>query len=295
MTFEGGVPLRGASLAELAAAYGGSLGSSPSPPTRVGRFSPIGTAGEGDLAPVLQARFVPEAVKAASRGAALLVDAALAHDPRLQGLSPWVHPHATWAMACVLEERGTTRTAGTAVPSSTRIGEHAVVRPGVVLGADVTIGPGSVIGEPGFGWATGPGGRVRRVPHLAGVVIEDGVTIGALCTVDAGVLSPTVIRRGAHLDAHVHVGHNCEIGEGTFVAAQAGFAGSVRVGRAVLVGGQAGIADHVTIGDGARIAAKAGVIGDVAPGETVAGYPAVPRSRWLRGLAALYRGRRRLR
>jgi UDP-3-O-[3-hydroxymyristoyl] glucosamine N-acyltransferase len=56
-----------------------------------------------------------------------------------------------------------------------------------------------------------------------------------------------------------------------------------------MMGGQVGIADHVTIGDGARIAAKSGVIGDVAPGETVAGYPAVKRMKWLRGLARLYR------
>jgi len=60
----------------------------------------------------------------------------------------------------------------------------------------------------------------------------------------------------------------------------------------VLVGGQAGFADHVTVGDGARVAAKSGVIGDVPAGATVAGYPAVPRTRWLRALARLYRGKR---
>ena len=57
----------------------------------------------------------------------------------------------------------------------------------------------------------------------------------------------------------------------------------------VLVGGQVGIADHLSVGDGAKIAAKSGVIGDVPAGATVAGYPAVERHRWLRGLAELYR------
>jgi UDP-3-O-[3-hydroxymyristoyl] glucosamine N-acyltransferase len=121
------------------------------------------------------------------------------------------------------------------------------------------------------------------------VVIEDDVAIGPLCTIDAGTLAPTVIRRGAKLDAQVHIGHNCDIGEGCIIAAQAGLAGSVVLGRRVLVGGQAGIADHVRVGDGARIAAKSGVIGDVPAGGVVAGYPAQPRMRWLRALARSYR------
>jgi UDP-3-O-[3-hydroxymyristoyl] glucosamine N-acyltransferase len=91
------------------------------------------------------------------------------------------------------------------------------------------------------------------------------------------------------LDAQVHVGHNVEIGANTIVAAQSGFAGSVSIGKGVLIGGQVGIADHVTVGDGARIAAKSGVIGDVPAGGVVAGYPAVPRGKWLRSLARMHR------
>ena len=155
----------------------------------------------------------------------------------------------------------------------------------------MSVGASSVIGSPGFGWAMGPAGERVRVPQLGGVLIEDDVSIGPLVTIDAGTLGPTIVRRGVKLDAHVHVGHNCEIGEDTVMAAQSGLAGSVKIGRRVLIGGQVGIADHVRVGDDARIAAKSGVIGDVPAGAVVAGYPAIARVRWLRGLARLYRRR----
>jgi UDP-3-O-[3-hydroxymyristoyl] glucosamine N-acyltransferase len=145
------------------------------------------------------------------------------------------------------------------------------------------------VGRPGFGWAAGPGGALARIPQLGGVLIEDDVEVGPLATVDAGTLAPTILRRGTRLDAHVHVGHNACLGPSAMVAAQSGFAGSVEVGAGVRVGGQAGVADHVRVGSGAQIAAKAGVIGDIAPGRVVAGYPAVDRGRWLRGMARLLR------
>jgi UDP-3-O-[3-hydroxymyristoyl] glucosamine N-acyltransferase len=91
------------------------------------------------------------------------------------------------------------------------------------------------------------------------------------------------------LDAHVHVGHNVDIGQQTLVAAQVGFAGSVSVGARTRIGGQAGVADHVRIGNGVSVAAKTGVIGDVSDGAVVAGFPAVAKTRWLRAMATLLR------
>jgi UDP-3-O-[3-hydroxymyristoyl] glucosamine N-acyltransferase len=167
------------------------------------------------------------------------------------------------------------------------IGENAVLHPRTELGVDCRIGAGAVLGSPGFGFARGPGGEVVRIPQLGGVVLEEGVEVGPLCTIDAGTLSPTIIGSGTKLDAHVHVGHNVEIGRGVWVAAQCGFAGSSVVGDGVRVGGQAGVADHVTIGRGATIAAKSGVIGDIPDGAVVAGFPAVDRIRWLRSMASL--------
>lgn len=272
------------SIGELARSHGGAVRSARDEIAR--RLVPVTRAGAGDLTLLLHARYVKDAVAASSRGALLLVDEALA--ARVAGLPAWIHPHAAWALAELLDRADAPAEDPVLGPGSV-VGPGAHVLPRVRVGARVTIAPGAVIGAPGFGFATGPDGRRRPIPQLGGVIIEDDVHVGPLCTIAAGTIGPTILRRGVKLDAQVHVGHNCEIGQDAIVAAQSGFAGSVVVGRGVLVGGQAGVADHVTIGDGARIAAKSGVIGDVPAGATFAGYPAVPRRRWLRDLAALHR------
>jgi UDP-3-O-[3-hydroxymyristoyl] glucosamine N-acyltransferase len=179
---------------------------------------------------------------------------------------------------------------GATIGEGSSVGPNAVIYGGSVIGARVSVGAGAVIGRPGFGWVTGPNGRLRRMPQRGGVQVDDEVEIGALCTVDAGTLDPTRIGAGTKLDAHVHVGHNVQIGRHCLVAAQSGFAGSVVIEDDVWIGGQVGVKDHVRIGAGARLAAKSGVIGDVPPGATVAGFPAVPRLRWLRAMARLLSG-----
>ncbi len=281
-----GVSLASRPIGDLAARHGGTLRNGVRGTVR--RIVPIARAGAGDLTVLLNVRYIEDAVHAAMRGAMLLVDETLATREDVKSLPGWFHPHATWTMAELLDTADAPADQPV-VGADCRIGPGVHLLPRVHIGARVTIAPGAVIGAPGFGFVTGPDGAVREIPQLGGVVIEDDVHIGALCTIAAGTIGPTVIRKGAKLDAQVHIGHNCEIGEGTMIAAQTGLAGSVVIGKGVLVGGQVGIADHLTVGDGARIAAKSGVIGDVAAGSTVAGYPAVERQRWLRGLAEVYR------
>jgi UDP-3-O-[3-hydroxymyristoyl] glucosamine N-acyltransferase len=279
------IPFAPRTLAELVARYGGSAATDDKIVVR--RIAPIELAGAGDLAPVLHARFRKCAESAFARGAVLLVDTAVAQV--LRGLGAWVHPQATWAMAQVLTYADVPNTPAV-MGRDCLVHPTAILYPRVKLGNRVRIGPYAVIGQPGFGFAHGPDGGVIAIPHAGGVVIADDVTIGAHCTVDAGTLTATHLEAHVHLDSHVHIGHNCYLGTKTMIAAQAGLAGSVTLGRNVLIGGQAGIADHVHIGDSARVAAKSGVIGDVPERATVAGYPAVARARWLRGIASMYEG-----
>ena len=184
-----------------------------------------------------------------------------------------------------------------------RIGANTVIEDGVSIGADAVIGPNCSIsnaligdavnissnvsiGGEGFGFAAGPKGPLR-LTHIGRVLIGNKVSIGSNCAIDRGGLGDTVIGDMTALDNLVQIGHNVRIGKACVFAGQSGVAGSVTIGNGVMVGGGVSISDHLTIGDGARIAGKSGVARDVAPGETVAGYPAVPVREWHRQSVAL--------
>lgn len=307
-----GVAFPAVRVEELAAAYGGVC-DPPVASAIVSRLAPIETASAGALSPLTNARYA----RAARQSAATAVLVSPALSARVAAGRRWVHPSPSVVVVTLLRARGlralpprvhprsvvedgaevdpTARIeagaiihAGARVGPECHVGPNAVVFARVWLGARVHIGAGSVLGAEGFGFATDGGdGKLVRVPQLGGVVVEDDVEIGPLCTIDAGTLGPTLVGKGAKLDAHVHVGHNAHIGEGAVIAAQSGFAGSAKLGARALVGGQAGVIDHVSIGEGAQIAAKSAVMGDVPAGATYAGVPAVDKARWLRATAAM--------
>jgi len=162
------------------------------------------------------------------------------------------------------------------------------IRENVTIGNRVTILNGAVIGAEGFGFVEDAGTLVR-IPQVGAVTIEDDVEIGALVTIDRATMGATLIRRGAKLDNHVHIGHNCEVGEYSRFSAQVGLSGSVRVGRWCQFGGQVGVADHARIGDRVRVVAQSGIPHDLADDATVGGTPAVDVRIWRRMAAIVPR------
>jgi UDP-3-O-[3-hydroxymyristoyl] glucosamine N-acyltransferase len=176
---------------------------------------------------------------------------------------------------------------GVAIGRRTRIGAGASLS-FALIGDDVVILAGAVIGEQGFGVAGDASGPVD-VPHLGRVVIQDRVTIGANSCVDRGVFDDTMIGEGAKIDNLCHVAHNCIVGRGVLIAAFGGVSGSTELGDGVTLGGRVGIADHRKIGAGATLAGGAAVFQDVPAGEVWSGYPAKPLRKWLREAAWLSR------
>jgi UDP-3-O-[3-hydroxymyristoyl] glucosamine N-acyltransferase len=161
------------------------------------------------------------------------------------------------------------------------IGENCRIHPRVTLYARVRIGhrveihSGAVIGADGFGYAQGEG-KYWKFPQAGIVEIADDVEIGANTTIDRGSLDDTRIAEGVKLDNLVHIGHNCQVGAHTVIAAQSGLSGSCIFGKNVVVAGQAGFGERCKLEDGAIIGGQSGVLGGktIRSGETVWGTPA---------------------
>ncbi len=160
------------------------------------------------------------------------------------------------------------------------IGDNCTVYAGVkiyddcIIGNQCTLHAGCVIGSDGFGFAPQNDGSYKKIPQIGNVILEDNVEIGANTTIDCGTMGSTIIRKGVKLDNLVQVAHNCDIGENTVIAGQAGMAGTTKIGKNCKLAGQVGLAGHLTIGDNVQIGAQAGVSNSVKDNEILLMTPA---------------------
>tara|TARA_B100001250_G_C19773860_1_gene778588 strand:- start:65 stop:1051 length:987 start_codon:yes stop_codon:yes gene_type:complete len=152
------------------------------------------------------------------------------------------------------------------------IGSNVIIKK-TIIGNDVSILDGAIIGKKGFGFFPSKD-KNFRYPHIGMVVIGNNVEIGCNNTIDRGSLSNTVIGNNSFLDNQVHIAHNVKIGNNCIIAGQVGIAGSSTIGNNVMIGGQAGISGHLRIGNNVKIAGGSGVIKNISDNTKVMGYPA---------------------
>lgn len=182
----------------------------------------------------------------------------------------------------------------TYVGANCHVGEETVLYPGVKvydgceIGARCIIHSGAVIGSDGFGFAP-VGDRYEKIPQTGNVVISDDVEIGANTTIDRAMMGSTRIGDGVKLDNLIQVAHNCDIGDNTVMAAQAGVAGSAKIGKHCMVGGQVGFVGHIKIADNTLIGAQSGVSRPTKPGDRIIGSPAVDMGEFARSLVYVKR------
>jgi UDP-3-O-[3-hydroxymyristoyl] glucosamine N-acyltransferase len=141
------------------------------------------------------------------------------------------------------------------------------------IGSDCIIHSGSVIGSDGFRF--NPQNDNQKIPQIGNVIIEDNVEIGANCAIDRATLGSTILRKGVKFDNLIHIAHNVEIGENTYIAAQGVVAGSTKIGKNCMFSGQVGIVGHLDIADQTIITAQSGISKNITKkGEVYMGSPA---------------------
>ena len=156
----------------------------------------------------------------------------------------------------------------------TEIHSNVVLADGVRIGKQCRIKSNTVIGEKGFGFPCENDGTPIELPHLKSVEIGNCVEIGALNTLVGGALKNTIIKSFVKTDDHVHIAHNCFIGEKTLITACAEISGSVTIGERCWLGPNCSIMNKIAVGDDSFIGLGAVVLQDVLPGSVMVGNPA---------------------
>lgn len=166
---------------------------------------------------------------------------------------------------------------------------HAVVREHCILGDQVTLENGAIIGADGFGFAKNERGQWEKILQSGPAILGDRVDVQANACVDRATVGATRIGSGTKIDNLVQVGHASEVGENTLLCAQTGIAGSSIIGNNVILAGQTGVAGHCSVGDGVILTAQSAVSHDVPAGKMISGSPGFDNRIWLRAVAIFQR------
>jgi UDP-3-O-[3-hydroxymyristoyl] glucosamine N-acyltransferase len=159
------------------------------------------------------------------------------------------------------------------IDAGAKIGKCVIISGDVEIGKNVKIGSGTVIGHDGFNYSRDNKGTPHEFPHIGKVLIGDGVSIGANCTIARGSLSDTFINNDVKIDDQVHIAHNVNIDKNVLIAAGAVISGSVIIGNNVWIGPNASLIDHINIGNNSKIGVGALVMKNIPENATVAGNP----------------------
>lgn len=171
------------------------------------------------------------------------------------------------------------------IGDNSTIGDNTILFAGVKLYSETVVGKnciihsGTVIGSDGFRF--NPQNDNQKIPQIGNVVIEDDVEIGANCAIDRATLGSTILRKGVKFDNLIHIAHNVEIGENSYLAACNVIAGSTKIGKNCMFSGQVGIVGHLEIADNTIITAQSGISKSITKkGEILMGSPAFDHNKY---------------
>lgn len=160
------------------------------------------------------------------------------------------------------------------------LGDNVVIKSGAKIRENtwiednVTIGENTVIGAQGFGIEKDEDGTNIRIPHIGGVRIGAGSEIGALTSIVAGTVNPTVIEENCFIDDLNHIAHNCVIGKGTLTTGCVEIGGSAAIGRCGYISPNVTIRNGISLGEACFVGQASSVQKSFADHCALVGSPA---------------------
>ncbi|MDR1973987.1 MAG: UDP-3-O-(3-hydroxymyristoyl)glucosamine N-acyltransferase [Bacteroidales bacterium] len=208
--------------------------------------------------------------------------------------------------------RSTERFPGATIAPTAEIGEGTIIQPNVFVGNFVKIGKNCVIhanttindysilgnnviiqpnvsigGDACYFQRKDPEGAFRKFESSGRTVIEDDVEIGALCAIDRGVSTDTIIGQGTKMDNFVQIGHDTRIGKHCLVGSHCAIAGVTTIEDNVVLWANVMVNKDIVIGKGAVVLATSAVDKSIEGGKTYFGAPAIEMMKKWRELVAL--------
>lgn len=147
---------------------------------------------------------------------------------------------------------------------------NAIILSGSVIGNDVTVQAGAMIGSDGHETRE-LDGEPYQVPHIGRAVIGDRVVVGYQSMVDRALfLEETIIGEATKIGSLSIMAHGCHIGRRCRIRSRVTVAGATVIGDDAVIGPSVTISNALTIGDGAII-----VIGELVTTNVPAGMVAI--------------------
>ena len=139
------------------------------------------------------------------------------------------------------------------IDNNVYIGSGCIIKSGTWIKKNSIILENTVIGTDGINIPVITNGKNLFFPHLAGVIIDEGVRIGANCVIVRGILKNTFVGKNTIIGNLCNIGHSVSIENNLWIATSVTIGGFTSIGKKTNIGLGATIKNSLKIGKNSNI------------------------------------------